>query len=658
MPSKFKILSSLAIPALIIISLIGVMMYIAYKAEVDEGLRVGTANLYIDQDSVKKKAGSPRRDYHPKKEPRSLDKAVDSGKTMNSEEPQEKPVGESGDDYGGEEDYGSDNKGLSEPNFDNNIFQQNEVEPSYAQPSKTAKGPAAKEFGFTAIDDKFTPATKEDTGSQDAEGSTNKSPVIHVKGAALNEMFIFGVYNSMLDGRLYLDGKYSFLPQGSKTRDKVTLDLSLKPIKSRKTSVQLPVILNGEVISSSAVCGDRSVSINSAGELSVKGLMNKTIPVEYAIIRRTENSILSARFNNSEWLEKEFRTIPNDIKSILDAGKTGPEDYKMMLIAAVIGKCFGYQKDIIPVKLASGATWTGMLNDTLKNNKRLLADCDVLSVYSLIFARYMSIKSAVAVGYNNSDPATLETLTQDKHHALLLIRINGKWMIFDPMEITPDMKDAALEIANINEQRQENRSEKDGGGPGFRNDANIEPADLSSFTAKRFQMPANVAQVLGTVIFQKDSADDDPDNGPFNKALLIALSLFFMYISATRILSAADNERIEAAARNKLLVAEKILISLPFILLLTNIFGSYAGAEIPEAASLAGAVLCVFGVLFFIADDIVSRARKTQSKAGSVLYIIMSCGSVIYSWNIAGLVFLILGIVAYLFNNRKILLKF
>ena len=180
---------------------------------------------------------------------------------------------------------------------------------------------------------------------------------------------------------------------------------------------------------------------------------------------------------------------------------------KCFLLILFFKKFFGYQKDILPVKLTSGSTWCSYLNRSIVNNHRLIADCDVLATYAFIFCRYLNLSSVVCAGYNNSDTETLDTLDSGEYHAALLTRINEKWIFFDPSYVSPDLSETALtlssskEILEPIEQIQDEQIL-------FNEQAKTKIQQKSKYFVKYFSVPKKAALLLGSAAFEENLADE------------------------------------------------------------------------------------------------------------------------------------------------------
>ncbi|MDD5439799.1 MAG: transglutaminase domain-containing protein [Candidatus Omnitrophica bacterium] len=400
----------IGIPIFIIAVVIIILSYLAYQAE-QEGLRLGSPNISIRdlQNTGTGRGHAVRQAQHANAEPLS----GPSGNPDNENTP------------------GETSGGISE--------------------NTETDTPAP--LGFTQLKDSFTPST---LGANDKQtmkkgvlsggGNFSKEKPreysIKLSGDLAPEMFVFGIYNSMAQGRLIREGPYRLVPRGNSGKSGVSMECTL-PANTRALPIQLPILINGDVLPAAS----GAYTIDKAGFLTaIKDPSNETA-IDYSLTRRTRNAELIMSFPSSRWLKKEFSDLPGLIKYSLNLAKTGDDQYKMVMIATLFNKCFGYQRDILPIKLASGATWNLYLDKFIRQNRRLLTDCDVLSTYALIFTRYLGLKSAVIVGYNNTDPAGLTTLTSDKHHAALLVKVDAEWLIFDPTAITPDMSWEALRLS-------------------------------------------------------------------------------------------------------------------------------------------------------------------------------------------------------------------
>ncbi len=323
-----------------------------------------------------------------------------------------------------------------------------------------------------------------------------KEMLLKLSGSLAEEMFVIAIYNSMGRGKLIRDGIFRLKPRGKRSGEAMEVEFIFLP-EEKMTAVQLPIILNGQV--NPVFYKDAGIFIDKYGRLTSKGTIANPLNISYTITRLTENSGLSVKLPVSNWLKIEFREIPPAIKNYLNTANGGPDDYKMIFVCAIFNRCFGYQRGIIPVKLAEGMTWGSYLQKSLSRNSRFLCDCDVLSTYAFIFMRYLGLKAVVAVGYDNSQPEKIDTLSSDELHATVLVKLDSEWILFDPTFYTPDMSGAALRLSAGRQLDEKNTSGMRVRGTG----SDSRAYKTTGLSAKSFTIPSKVVNLLGGAIFSQ-----------------------------------------------------------------------------------------------------------------------------------------------------------
>jgi len=510
--SRLNKIILLSAPVIITLLIASVLIYTAFKADL-ENIKMGSAIFYLTEGAQttpndiqnyevslkqklilgkeKKKASESKPSRTPDKQegyvmtseqgvPQDNDKFTDFGFGQNELTSEYAP------DSGPE--YPAQMSGQGGMEYDDNADNTTAPEP---EGSKQAEG-----YGFLDLPKTHAPATDED----DAQG--RKLPakkaipgdyILKLSGSVMDDMFIFGIYNNIKLGKLVMDGEYRFRPRGRRLKEKILVEFYLPPSK-KKIRSQLPLILNGEIEPLSMDNGN--ITINDSGILTTKNPLREPTKVTYTITRRDRNSDIVYKPGPALWLDKEMECIPEEIKGFLDKAQNGPPDFKMLFISTIFNKCFGYQKNILPVKLVKGMTWGDYLDQSVSKNRRFMADCDVLSTYAVIFMRYLGIKSVVAVGYNNYlDP--LDTLTAKEQHALNIAYLKNSFVFFDPSAVTPDVTGSVKIIGKNDKSPEKKDHESTTGLP-----------EANRLRAKQYTISKNVMNFLGNNFFDSPERSD------------------------------------------------------------------------------------------------------------------------------------------------------
>ncbi|MFC1576468.1 hypothetical protein ACFL3J_02220, partial [Candidatus Omnitrophota bacterium] len=290
------------------------------------------------------------------------------------------------------------------------------------------EGSAKKlERRFIALQKSDRKEHKPFSGMAGFDGSTvmREGVVASISGGDVHaEMFISGVFNGLSEGGKFArEGDIHIVPSGERTEKVTRVTISLPSMKQGE-GLQVFNIFSGEIEPDDFVGG--RLSLDKSGKLTANKNTEPT-DITYAIRRRTKNGKVETSYPFSEWLAKEFRDIPDDIKRELNLVKTASDKEKQNAVAKIIKKHFVYSasQDV----LLNRATWGAFLTDVLKEHKQFRTDCDVLSMYAFIFSRYIGLNVVCAVGYNNDGNSYL---SEDEAHGVLLVENNGEWAIFDP----------------------------------------------------------------------------------------------------------------------------------------------------------------------------------------------------------------------------------
>ena len=539
--------------------------------------------------------------------------------------------------------------------------------------------PAGKGSSFPAAGTPKTlmPSTMEEASSIFPE-SKRDTPPIEVDGSVAYDMFVISVYNSLAGGSLFRDGNFLLKPRGEPLADRISVELDMPP-GTKEREIQMPVVLNGAVVPSDTEAPD--VSINKYGVARFSRRISSARRIRYTIKRTSRNSSLSASFPVSKWLMKEFNSIPEEIRVFLDASRNGPCEYRMLFVSAIFNKCFGYQKNVLPVRLTGGMTWGEYLSRSVSNNLRFMCDCDVLSTYAFIFTRYLGIKSVVAVGYLNG-PESPDSLRAEELHAVTLVNLDDEWLIFDPSYITPDVSAKAAALTGKRPVPAMGSAESGESGKAY-------PSAPSEMAAKRFTVPKGVMNLLGVDLFGKDVAGEYDSIRTISIPSLLdlrsdfkgTLSLYssipymrkwglriIMALAAALILSAlaacSAMIRSGAAAPKGLLYAarfDSVFFALTALAWARGFIKSSGPAGVPGWAMFLGLFLALFGTGIGISAYAASAYHYLKRKSGIFIhegiykfsrnpayaaYALMGAGLSVYAWDAITAVISALAVIA------------
>ncbi|MDD4202262.1 MAG: hypothetical protein PHQ52_02220 [Candidatus Omnitrophica bacterium] len=541
--NRSKINLLLVIPIVVILAVIVLVVFIAYRAET-AGVKVGAQNIYLSsvekQQTTKRttKNKISRNEADLKEKPGYI--ANNTSKNQDEKEgytqaasKKTKDIDHSNGTFGSNRHAETQNNTASiASSTPSSLSAKKNINDTYRQtsPATEKKDPvldtSGKDNDRKLLSDDIKTETKDqrifysfDSSKRSLAPSTlgilqtkelivnknsnntsivTKEKNIHLKlsGYLSKELFIFNLYNNITDGNLDLRGDFKVTSHGKKTDERTDV-LFYYTENDFNNSIQLPTLINGYI--TPKTFRKNTLYIDKYGKLHCQSPIYIPFPITYSITRMSENSDLSIQQPVSDWLKKEFNSLPVTIKNFLDIAKTGNDEYKMLFVYTLFYKFFGYQKDILPVELPKGKTWDEYLNTYINDNIRLLADCDVLSTYAFIFMKYLDLPTIVCAGYNNTEHKTMTTLDHTEYHAATLVKIKDKWTLFDPSTVTPDFTEEALILSAQKEENQEKINEilslitqdqKDNV-ENFKQDFS-----LSKFPAKKFSMPKTILSLL------------------------------------------------------------------------------------------------------------------------------------------------------------------
>ncbi|MFC1593835.1 hypothetical protein ACFL38_00735 [Candidatus Omnitrophota bacterium] len=321
--------------------------------------------------------------------------------------------------------------------------------------SETAKNTThdaltAEISAFNSFESDFTPSTikfnhpllsqKKSTNSHEEEAKQESTIVAKLDGAQPGDIFLCSLYDQIEKGNFTKSEQLRLLQSTPQLCNTIGVNIHL-PLLKKNEIIQLPFLLNGYVVSQYSE--DQSFILDSQGSLELlKDRQEGTFHYELKKCSLQQKIIFYP--GTTEWLEKEFHDIPQSLKGFLDAVKDQSDFVKLATVASILNTYFGYQAGLQDVHLENDDTWNTMLNTTLKQHRKLLCDCDVLSTFAFIYLKYLDLKPVLLIGYINS-PDKKDVLALDELHATLNVNTQEKWMIFEPTLFTTNFSSLLAE---------------------------------------------------------------------------------------------------------------------------------------------------------------------------------------------------------------------
>ncbi|MFC1704477.1 hypothetical protein ACFL1E_06860 [Candidatus Omnitrophota bacterium] len=301
--------------------------------------------------------------------------------------------------------------------------------------------PPEQSLGVHTSRDVFEPYTAELTSfefSQKKYSSGKLEPlsdipavVAELSGASAGDLFVNGIYDQITQGK-FSQSKKSILSPLTKTPcQSVKININLPFLKNGQ-SIQLPCYIGGFVVSQFPE--DNSFQLEENGKLTALTDIAKGV-FPYVIKKCAGQPLISIEPANMKWLNWEFETIPDELRGFLNAVKETSETTRLATVASILNTHFGYQAGLKAIELGNGETWNSLLDRQLRIGNKLLCDCDVLSTFGFIYMKFLGFDPLFLVGYFNS-PGNEKVLRVDELHATLLVKTQGRWLIFEPTLFT------------------------------------------------------------------------------------------------------------------------------------------------------------------------------------------------------------------------------
>ncbi len=494
-----RTIATILLLVLFVTGITGALLYFAYKAEVEEGLRVGAASLYIYD---KKTAPVSKRTVYGQGDTVVQKIKVDA---RGSAGPSQKGTAKDDEGTVDETDIVPGGQDISPVPTDASgavsVMSSAGNNTGLRERENTDNAPDDQGYGFTSIKETFKPSTSAGTKQNlsdkqpSSKRSAKKDISLKLSGDIIpGEFLAFGIYNSLAKGgSLLKDGAIKVIPSGGPDGEELTISFTLYTDPG-PSGIRLPLPVNGEVSSSST---PQLVNISRDGILKLKNSSALPSDISYTVKRMTGNWKISQPATVSGWMSREFDDIPGTIKERLDVSRGAAVDYKLLILSGVMNRVFGYQKGIIPVTLPRGVTWTRYISRSVSENKRLLCDCDVMATYAFIFSRYLGMDSVILIGFENAGNGSGGSLGPDEYHAVLYVNAGPSWIIYDPTRIAPDM---TAEAENITDKSSDQLQS----GPGQRAAKTVtRPKAVNTYS-----LPESAAGVLGEALFSEESSDN------------------------------------------------------------------------------------------------------------------------------------------------------
>jgi hypothetical protein len=283
----------------------------------------------------------------------------------------------------------------------------------------------------------FVPATIKfprfnPSGDHDKErnkDNLSKKTEIIVEGGKKNDIFLIGIYDQMENGNFSQSQKINIKTSEEFEQNSVNITLDL-PVATKKQSIQLPILLKGAIVNSYSNNPNHSLNKNGILNIYPQPKNEKAAFISYIIKRTKEPITISGAKEKGQWLEKEFATIPASILKLLMSAKKYSYTKKLTLIAAILNTHFGYQTGKEDVSRETGKTWNSLLSEKITINKKLFADCDVLSTFAYIYLKFLQLDPIFIVGYFNFEKNPQE-LEAGQLHATLYLRNADTGLMFE-----------------------------------------------------------------------------------------------------------------------------------------------------------------------------------------------------------------------------------
>jgi C-terminal peptidase prc len=289
------------------------------------------------------------------------------------------------------------------------------------------------------LDDVLMPATIEKSPVSDQDSKEMASPLktkedaflFTISGSKKGDIFVQAFYDQAYNGAFIKSDGLRFAQSAPMDSQAIRIDMRV-PALNEKQTIQLPFLLNGYVIAQSDENG--AYILKGDGKFTA---LKKTDEFDLVyFIKRCEKppDVYSGKTSDN-WISKEFKDIPSEILNILKAAQDKSEFIKLGATAVILNAYFGYQADVKEVVLHKGKTWNNMLNDTMALNRRLLCDCDVLSMFAFIYLKFLQLDPIILAGYINKEDAK-EFSPPAQMHSTIYVKTGKGSVIFEPTLFT------------------------------------------------------------------------------------------------------------------------------------------------------------------------------------------------------------------------------
>ncbi len=260
---------------------------------------------------------------------------------------------------------------------------------------------------------------------------------IQLSGHAANEMLMMAFANTMEDGGVLSHaGRIDFVPSDKLTKERTKVTLILPALRQGQ-AMRMPIPLNRRVDPLSI--SDPRLWVDAQGWLTARE-DTPPLTVTFDWITTLENGSFRANFPVTPWMEREFQDIPPEVRRDLDRALGLDEHGRASVLAGVVEKYLGYNQQQ-RVQLRRG-TWNRFIGEVLETEGRFKGDCDVLATVGWIWARYLGLDAVMAAGRNNRGGGSRSGTNMS--HAVMVIRIGGKWLEFDPSKWAPPVASESL----------------------------------------------------------------------------------------------------------------------------------------------------------------------------------------------------------------------
>jgi len=516
---------------------------------------------------------------------------------------------------------------------------------------------------------KFTPIASSKTVNSFEKGN---SPVFaRLINSRKGDMFISAFYDQLTrEGFIKSEKLKLRMPLARNKGELIKVRTRIPALKKGQT-YQLPILLKSRAEPQSS--GSKLFTLDDKGNLTpLRNLPEENIT--YSIERINSPLTMGINSLTTPELKREFQDIPEEIKDFLENVKGAKDSVKLLTAALVFNAYFGYQNRSKDVIREEGSTWNSLLKKHLDSNKRLNADCDVLSAFAFIYLKFLDLNPVLLISYYNSQDENI--LSAGELHANLYLKSGNRWVLFDPTLFSPKFapkqdesekikKENAIErqvVLNQNYNRALRSDLTLTGLPYF-----LWPDKFRENTAREYSLTPDKAYFSKSMV--KIIVDSLPSENRQKKkgqlsGILIQVSIFLYILSLifTRIILLINKNKKPVFPKKKLnFLAYTVCLTLSFICTTASAVNrkthlspiSVYGA----ITALILGILSVFSIISFAFST--NRARPAlferifKEKVFILLGTLFSLSGVLYSPNLITIFTFIIIVITFIYEIKK-----